>query len=86
MSVGSPTAGTWSSSQWRADNEFETDRIYILDNGRCQLSGDRSTHARILGDRRLDTREPKYCPKAIDMLKSNDYACFHMSNQLPKEA
>ena len=24
MSVGSPTAGTWSSSQWRPDNEFET--------------------------------------------------------------
>ena len=22
----SPTAGTWSSSQWRPDNEFETDR------------------------------------------------------------
>ena len=27
MSVGSPTAGTWSSSQWRPDNEFETDRM-----------------------------------------------------------
>ena len=27
MSVGSPTAGTWSSSQWRLDNEFETDRF-----------------------------------------------------------
>ena len=26
MSVGSPTAGTWSSSPWRPDNEFETDR------------------------------------------------------------
>ena len=26
MSIGSPTAGTWSSSQWRPDNEFETDR------------------------------------------------------------
>ena len=26
MSVGSPTAGTWFSSQWRPDNEFETDR------------------------------------------------------------
>ena len=25
MSVGSPTAWTWSSSQWRPDNEFETD-------------------------------------------------------------
>ena len=24
MSVRSPTAGTWSSSQWRPDNEFET--------------------------------------------------------------
>ncbi len=27
MSVGSPTAGTWSSSQWRPDNEFETDSL-----------------------------------------------------------
>ena len=27
MSVGSPTAGTWFSSQWRPDNEFETDRF-----------------------------------------------------------
>ena len=27
MSVGSPTAGTWSSSQWQPDNEFETDTI-----------------------------------------------------------
>src|ERR1700680_1397111 len=26
MCAGSPTAGTWSSSQWRPDNEFETDR------------------------------------------------------------
>ena len=25
MSVGSPTAETWFSSQWRPDNEFETD-------------------------------------------------------------
>jgi Integrase core domain len=24
--LGSSTAGTWSSSQWRPDNEFETDR------------------------------------------------------------
>ena len=29
MSVGSPTAGTWSSSQWRPDNEFETDSLRI---------------------------------------------------------
>ena len=36
MSVGSPTAGTWSSSQWRPDNEFETDRSHrrILDSER----------------------------------------------------
>ena len=27
MSVRSPTAGTWSSSQWRPDNEFETDSL-----------------------------------------------------------
>ena len=26
MSVRSPTAGPWSSSQWRSDNEFETDK------------------------------------------------------------
>ena len=26
VSQVSPTAGTWSSSQWRPDNEFETDR------------------------------------------------------------
>src|SRR5712692_6172567 len=30
MCVGSPTAGTWSSSQWRLDNEFETDTIAAL--------------------------------------------------------
>ena len=29
MSVRFPTAGTWSSSQWRPDNEFETDRVWI---------------------------------------------------------
>ena len=28
MSVRSPTAGTWSSSQWRPDNEFETHRFH----------------------------------------------------------
>ena len=33
MSVGSPTAGTWSSSQWRSDNEFETDRFRL--GSRC---------------------------------------------------
>ena len=27
MSVGSPTAETWFSSQWRPDNEFETDLL-----------------------------------------------------------
>src|SRR6202022_3602275 len=26
MCAGSPTAGTWSSFQWRPNNEFETDR------------------------------------------------------------
>ena len=30
MSVRSPTAGTWSSSQWRPDNEFETDRSEVV--------------------------------------------------------
>ena len=34
MSVGSPTAGTWSSSQWRLDNEFETDRREHRPNSR----------------------------------------------------
>ena len=29
MSVRSPTAGPWSSSQWRPDNEFETDRFKV---------------------------------------------------------
>ena len=32
MSVRSPTAGTWSSSQWRPDNEFETDRFTGIDD------------------------------------------------------
>ena len=30
MCVGSPTAGTWSSSQSPPDNEFETDTVRIL--------------------------------------------------------
>ena len=29
MCVGSPTAGTWSSSRWRPDNEFETHRMDV---------------------------------------------------------
>ena len=33
MSVRSPTAGTWSSSQWRPDNEFETDRSMATRSG-----------------------------------------------------
>ena len=33
MSVGSPTAGTWFSSQWRPDNEFETDTSRQLGDG-----------------------------------------------------
>ena len=32
MCVGSPIAGTWSSSQWRLDNEFETDTPPKLDH------------------------------------------------------
>ena len=31
MSVGSPTAGTWSSSPWRPDNEFETDTVAVFE-------------------------------------------------------
>jgi hypothetical protein len=27
MCVGSPIAGTWFSSQWRPDDEFETDSL-----------------------------------------------------------
>ena len=39
MSVGSPTAGTWFSSQWRPDNEFETDtRNTVIDIARVELS------------------------------------------------
>ena len=34
MSVRSPTAGTWSSSQWRPDNEFETDRRRVAGHRR----------------------------------------------------
>ncbi len=29
MCVGSHTAGTWFSSQWRPDNEFETDTMAV---------------------------------------------------------
>ena len=36
MSVRSPTAGTWSSSQWRPDNEFETDRVFGGRGGRIE--------------------------------------------------
>ena len=44
MSVGSPTAGTWSSSPWRLDNEFEMDRRgsadrAAVDGGRGPLNG-----------------------------------------------
>ena len=44
MFVRSPTAGTWSSSQWRPDNEFETDRFL---------------HA-LFGMMRLDLSAPDY--------------------------
>ena len=47
MSVGSPTAGTWSSSQWRPDNEFETDRVL------CDAIG------RVLADRAGALRIPR---------------------------
>jgi hypothetical protein len=40
MSGGSPTAGTWSSSQWRPDNELETDRR-ISREKICSLLQDR---------------------------------------------
>ena len=43
MSVGSPTAGTWSSSQWWPDNEFETDRI--LSVGLVRASDDSCNNA-----------------------------------------
>src|ERR1700730_5421421 len=38
MCVGSPTAGTWSSSQWRPDYEFETDRRRSAWLSRCTKS------------------------------------------------
>ena len=44
MSVRSPTAGPWSSSQWRPDHEFETDRFL---------------HA-LFGIMRLDLSAPDY--------------------------
>jgi hypothetical protein len=31
MCAGSPTVGTWSSSQWRPDDEFETDTLNALE-------------------------------------------------------
>ena len=37
MSVRSPTAGTWSSSQWRPDNEFETAERTVLEHCWPQL-------------------------------------------------
>jgi len=39
MCVGSPTAGTWSSSRWRPDDEFETDRLARADTHGCQRCG-----------------------------------------------
>ena len=43
MSVRSPTTGPWSSSQWRPDNEFETDRI--LSVGIVRASDDSCNNA-----------------------------------------
>ena len=45
MSVRSPTAGTWSSSQWRPDNEFETD---THDSGLC--AADAAIQSRFASD------------------------------------
>ena len=36
MSVRSPTAGTWSSSQWRPDNEFETHTVAVYETARAR--------------------------------------------------
>ena len=49
MSVRSPTAGTWSSSPWRPDNEFEMDRrgsadLAAVDGGRGPLNGRLAGH------------------------------------------
>ena len=38
MCVGSPTAGTWSSSQWRPDDEFETDNLRALTEPKGRFS------------------------------------------------
>ena len=51
MSVGFPTAGAWFSSQWRPDNEFETDRA--LDRSE-QIQGGGRILTRRLGQR-VDT-------------------------------
>ena len=41
MSVGSPIAGTWSSSQWRPDNGFETDSLHlVLDSTGLSIVGE----------------------------------------------
>ena len=54
MSVGSPTAGTWFSSQWRPDNEFETDRSTAVDSSRVPIGSGQLT----ADPRRIHCHEP----------------------------
>ena len=51
MSVGSPTAGTWSSSLWRPDNEFETDsRRRLMDEWAAYLNGQPQSDTHTVSD------------------------------------
>ena len=51
MSVGFPTAGTWSSSQWRPDNEFETHSV-------ARVRADRERLKQLVADPTLDLAQP----------------------------
>ena len=53
MSVRSPTAGTWFSSQWRPDNEFETDRRHAVRQRRMAMPLRWKTSG-LLGSRRAN--------------------------------
>jgi hypothetical protein len=76
MCGGCPTAGTWSSSRWRPDNEFETDRSPVLrrpttPNTRCPQPGDcrsqsRSRRHRQNGSDRTTAYDGAWC-RTVDV-------------------